>query len=119
LGNIGEDYFEDYSRGNKQKFTIMAALLHSPKLLLIDEPIVGLDPSSGLIAKQEFIKFAKEGGAVILATHTLSVAEEIASRIGLLKEGTFIAVGKIDELRKTASLKSKAGLEEIYNALIN
>ena len=64
LAGIEKGYFEDYSRGNKQKFTIMAALLHAPKLLLVDEPIVGLDPQSAEIAKKEFREFADRGGAV-------------------------------------------------------
>jgi ABC-2 type transport system ATP-binding protein len=117
LEKIQSGYFEDYSRGNKQKFTILAALLHQPKLLLIDEPIVGLDPSSAETAKQEFVKFAKNGGAVLLATHTLPVAQEISDRIGILKEGKLISVGTMEELRTQAHTSDSASLEEIYMAL--
>jgi ABC-2 type transport system ATP-binding protein len=114
LGGLEQEYFEDYSRGNKQKFAILAALLHRPKLLLIDEPIVGLDPTSAELAKQEFSAFAKRGGAVLIVTHTLPVAEEIASRIGILKDGVLVAQGTMAELRRKARLAPKATLEAVY-----
>ncbi len=117
LQGIEKDYFENYSRGNKQKFSILAALLHEPKLLLIDEPIVGLDPESATIAKSAFVQFAKEGGAILLVTHTLSVAEEISTRIGLLQAGKLVATGTMSELRKESDLGAKAKLEEVYAAL--
>ncbi|HEY9585043.1 MAG TPA: ABC transporter ATP-binding protein [Candidatus Paceibacterota bacterium] len=117
LQGLEKEYFENYSRGNKQKFTILAALLHEPKLLLIDEPIVGLDPESAAIAKTQFTQFAKQGGAVLLVTHTLSVAEDIATRIGVLKEGKLLSTGTLSELRKKANAGSTATLEEIYAVL--
>lgn len=117
LTEIQQEYFENYSRGNKQKFTILAALLHRPKLLLVDEPIVGLDPKSAQIAKELFMKFASEGGAVLLATHTLSVAQEISHTIGILKTGKLVATGNLDELRKQAKLSARANLDEVYSAL--
>ncbi|MEY4731316.1 MAG: hypothetical protein RL681_262 [Candidatus Parcubacteria bacterium] len=117
LAGLEQEYFEDYSRGNKQKFAILAALLHKPKLLLIDEPIVGLDPTSAEIAKREFSAFAKRGGAVLLVTHTLPVAEEIAARIGILKEGTLVAIGTMGELRRRARLGPKAPLDAVYRKL--
>ena len=109
--------FEDYSRGNKQKFAILAALLHRPKLLLVDEPIVGLDPASAGVAEKLFADFAREGGAVLLVTHTLSVAQKISHRIGVLKNGRLLAAGTLDELRARAKLPGEADLEEIYKAL--
>lgn len=117
LEGIEKEYFTAYSRGNKQKFSILSALLHEPKLLLVDEPIVGLDPESATIAKGEFVRFAKDGGAVLLVTHTLSVAEEIAHRIGVLKEGKLLAVGTFAELREMAGLGASASLEEVYTRL--
>lgn len=117
LSGIEDGYFEDYSRGNKQKFTILAALLHRPKLLLIDEPIVGLDPQSAHKAKEEFREFAKQGGAILLATHTLSVAQEISHRIGVLKEGRLIHQGTYSELCKITNLKEGVSLEKIYQKL--
>jgi len=117
LNDIAKGIFDECSRGNKQKMTILAALLHSPGLLIIDEPIVGLDPTSATIAKQEFLKFARSGGAVLLVTHTLSVAEEIADRIGILQKGRLMKAGTLEELRTSAGLPLEAGLEEIYMAL--
>ncbi|OHB21436.1 MAG: hypothetical protein A2939_00930 [Parcubacteria group bacterium RIFCSPLOWO2_01_FULL_48_18] len=117
LQGIEKEYFESYSRGNKQKFTILAAFLHEPKLLLIDEPIVGLDPTSAEAAKKEFARFAKNGGAVILATHTLSVAQELSHRIGVLKKGRLVASESFDGLLAKAQLKRPATLEDIYKTL--
>ncbi len=117
LEGIKDAYFQNYSRGNKQKFAIVAALLHRPKLLLVDEPIVGLDPISAGLAKNLFQEFARAGGAVLLATHTLPVAEEIAGRIGVLKQGKLMAEGSLEELRHLAQLPSAANLEKIYQSL--
>jgi ABC-2 type transport system ATP-binding protein len=117
LAGLKEGAFEDYSRGNKQKFAILAALLHSPQLLLIDEPIVGLDPTSAEIAKRKFREFAQAGGAVLMVTHTLPVAEEIAGTIGVLDAGVLTAVGSFSDLKQKAGLDDKANLEDVYQAL--
>jgi ABC-2 type transport system ATP-binding protein len=117
LNGLEKQYFEEYSRGNKQKFSILAAMSHTPKLLLVDEPIVGLDPTGAEIAKQLFIKYAKEGGSVLLVTHTLPVAESISDRIGFLKNGSLVAVGTLDQLREQAGLDGASSLEDIYKKL--
>ncbi len=117
LQGIEKGYFQDYSRGNKQKFTILAALLHRPKLLLIDEPIVGLDPTSSEITQSELKKFAHAGGAVLLVTHTLSVAQAISSRIGILKNGKLITSGTYHELAYQAKKGDNANLDIIYKVL--
>ncbi len=117
LRGTEREYFEDYSRGNKQKWSILAALLHSPKLLLIDEPIVGLDPESAQIAKDAFVRFAKDVGAVLLVTHTLPVAEEIATSIGVLKSGRLHSLGSFADLRAKAGLDGSASLEAVYARL--
>lgn len=114
LGGTEKGYFEDYSRGNKQKFTILGALIHQPRLLLVDEPIVGLDPQSAEIAKKQFCQFAKNGGAVLMATHTLSVAQEISTRIGVLQRGRLVTVGTLAELRCQVGSRKDASLEEVY-----
>lgn len=117
LAGVLDGYMENYSRGNKQKTVILAALLHRPKTLLIDEPIVGLDPESATTAKRLFRDFAKkEGGAVFLTTHTLSVAEEICDRVGIIKGGKLIAEGTLKELHAKAGEAAKT-LEEMYLAL--
>ncbi len=117
LEDMAYQYFDDYSRGNRQKFSILAALLHQPKLLLIDEPMVGLDPASAAVASKLFVSFAKEGGTILLAIHTLSVAQAIASRIGILREGRLTAHGSLSEILLAAHLPSYASLDEAYLAL--
>ncbi len=117
LQGLEKEYFEDYSRGNKQKFSITAAFSHHPKLLIIDEPIVGLDPTGAEIAKKMFVDFAKNGGSVLLVTHTLPVASEISDRIGFLKNGELIATGTLAELREQAELDTNVTLDEIYKKL--
>jgi ABC-2 type transport system ATP-binding protein len=119
LEGIEKNNFEDYSRGNKQKFSILAALSHKPKVLLIDEPIVGLDPIGAEIAKKLFVDFARGGGAVLLVTHTLPVAEEISTKIGFLKQGTLSASGTLTELRTQAGLPENASLEAVYKKLVS
>lgn len=113
LEGILDDYAENYSRGNKQKLTILAALIHRPRILIIDEPIVGLDPESALIAKNLFANFTKDGGTIFVATHTLSFIQDIASRIGILKNGKLLEEGTIHDLRKKARIESRS-LEELY-----
>lgn len=117
LSGLEQQYFEEYSRGNKQKFSITAAFSHHPQLLVIDEPIVGLDPTGAEIAKKMFVDFAKNGGSVLLVTHTLQFAEEISDRIGFLKNGELAIVGTLLELREKANLAHDAHLDDIYKKL--
>ena len=114
LQGLEKKPFEEYSRGNKQKFSIIAAMSHQPKLLVIDEPIVGLDPTGAEIAKDMFVKYKEHGGSILLVTHTLQVAEQISDRIGFLKNGTLVATGTLAELRKQAELGEDATLNDVY-----
>jgi ABC-2 type transport system ATP-binding protein len=113
LKGIEKKYFENYSRGNKQKFSILAALLHEPKLILVDEPIVGLDPESANVAMNLLHNFSKDGGTVFMATHTLPVAQKYSSKIGILHKGELIITDTLDNLRKKINNKN-ASLSEIY-----
>lgn len=113
LRPVIDGFVDNYSRGNKQKLSIIAALLHGPKVLLVDEPIVGLDPESAITAKKTFLDFAHLGGSILVCTHTLSFAESIANKIGLLKEGKLIKEGSLLELKNSAG-KPEATLEELY-----
>ena len=117
LSGIEKESFGQYSRGNRQKFSILSALMHSPKLLLIDEPIVGLDPQSASIAKKLFANFAKNGGSVLLVTHTLSAAEELSDTVGLLENAKLIASGTLAEMRSKAHVEDHAALDEVYRSL--
>lgn len=113
LHDVINGFFSDYSRGNKQKITIIAALMHDPKVLIIDEPIVGLDVESQRITKEIFREFADAGGAVLLCTHTLTVAQAIADKVGILDKGKLKVEGNIKDLRHLVKDKN-ADLETIY-----
>ena len=81
---------EEYSQGMKQRIAIASAMLHNPKLLVVDEPMIGLDPQSALVVKNILKQKASEGVAIFMSTHSLNVAEEICSRIGIIKDGQMI-----------------------------
>jgi len=81
---------EEYSQGMKQRIAIASALLHNPKLLVVDEPMIGLDPQSALVVKNILKQKALEGVAIFMSTHSLNVAEEVCSRIGIIKDGQMI-----------------------------
>lgn len=106
--------YQDYSRGVRQKYSILAALLHNPSVLLIDEPIVGLDPVSIDITKNILDNFVKEGGTVLMVTHTLFVAQELATRIGLFEKGKIKIEGTYKELVDKANLPAKTSLDDVY-----
>ena len=113
LSAVIDTYVENYSRGNKQKLSILAALLHQPRVLIADEPIVGLDPESAITTRQIFTSFAQAGGAVLLCTHTLGFAEALCHRVGLLSAGVLVQEGDLAALRNAAGLP-EASLEALY-----
>jgi len=92
---------ESYSHGMKQRTVIAAALLHKPRLLVVDEPMVGLDPKSARKVKDTLKHLSRsEGMTVFMSTHTLSVAEEVADRIGILRKGDLVALGTLGEIKQ-------------------
>lgn len=95
-----DGYFKDFSRGTKQKLSILAAFLHDPQILIIDEPILGLDPLSSKITENLLKKFSREGGTVFVSTHTLPVVQAICDRMGIIDEGKLIFEGTFTELKK-------------------
>ncbi len=103
---------ENYSHGMKQKLALAAALIHAPRVLVVDEPIVGLDPRTIRVIKAIFREMADAGGTIFMSTHTLDVAEQVADRLGIIHEGCLIALGTLDELR--ASAASADRLEDIF-----
>jgi ABC-2 type transport system ATP-binding protein len=113
LGTILDGYIESYSRGSRQKLAIVAALLHDPGLLVVDEPIVGLDPESAVRARDLLRAFADAGGAVLLCTHTLTFAEAVCRRVGLLRGGRLVAEGDLASLRNRAGAPG-GSLEDLY-----
>lgn len=106
-------YIEGYSHGMKQKLAFTAAFLHSPKILIVDEPMVGLDPSSSRLLKDLFKEGCRQGTTIFLSTHTLSVAEELADRIGILSRGKLIAIGTMEQLREKAR-SGTGNLESLF-----
>ena len=104
---------ESYSHGMRQKLLISSALVHHPELIVVDEPMVGLDPRSARILKDLVRSFVDAGGTVFLSTHTLEVAEALCDRIGIISGGRMIALGTMDDLRAQAHAGG-AHLEEIF-----
>lgn len=102
---------EEYSHGMKQRIVIASAFIHNPALVLIDEPMVGLDPKSARIVKDMFVDFRNKGGAIFVSTHTLSLAEEISDNIGIMNKGNLIYQGGIENLRERLQKKN---LEDLY-----
>ena len=101
------------SMGNKQKVAIVAALLHEPRLLVLDEPLIGLDARSSKILKELIIFHAKKGGAVIFSTHIMEVAEKLCTRVGIINKGKLVGEGTVDELRKLVK-GAEGSLEDIF-----
>jgi ABC-2 type transport system ATP-binding protein len=93
---------EGFSRGMKQKLALAGALIHAPELLILDEPLTGLDAGAARQVKDLLLSHVAKGGTVILTTHILEVAERLAQRIGIIQHGRLIAQGTLDELRVTA-----------------
>jgi ABC-2 type transport system ATP-binding protein len=104
---------EEYSHGMRQKVIFGAAFAHDPEVLIIDEPMVGLDPQSMRLIKDMLKLYAGRGTTVFVSTHTLSVAEELCDRIGIVNQGTLILEGTISELRKTAASEGE-NLESLF-----
>jgi ABC-2 type transport system ATP-binding protein len=104
---------ESYSHGMRQKILISSALVHHPELIVVDEPMVGLDPRSARILKDLLRSFVDSGGTVFLTTHTLEVAEAVCDRIGIMAGGKIVALGTMDDLRAQAHAGG-AHLEEIF-----
>ena len=113
LSDFLDQLTENYSHGMKQRIAVAAALVHRPKLLVLDEPMVGLDPRMMRIVKEQLRARAEQGMSVFISTHTLAVAEEIADRIGVIDHGRLQFVGTKAELRAKLA-DHEASLERLY-----
>lgn len=102
LGNL----ISSYSHGMKQKLAVISALVHQPKLLVLDEPFVGLDPRAAFILKEFMHELADQGSAIFFSTHVLEVAEKLCNKVGIIKNGALIASGTMDEVRGNSSLEN-------------
>ena len=106
---------ESYSHGMRQKLLISSALVHGPRLIVVDEPMVGLDPKAARMIKDLLRTFVQQGGTVFLSTHTLEVAEVLCDRIAIIQNGAIRAMGTMDELRAEAEAEAgTGGLEEVF-----
>ncbi|HTP03256.1 MAG TPA: ABC transporter ATP-binding protein [Anaerolineales bacterium] len=116
LTNAADDTIDSYSHGMQQKTALAAALMHDPKVLVLDEPTVGLDPKSARLIKDILRQMADRGTAVFLSTHILEIAERMCDRIGIIDRGRLIAVGTIEELRSLGK-SGQSSLEDIFLGL--
>lgn len=104
---------ESYSHGMRQKLIISGALVHRPEVIVVDEPMVGLDPRSARLLKDLFRQFVNRGGTVLMSTHTLEVAETMCDRIAILHGGRIVASGNMAELQEQTS-SEELGLEDLF-----
>ncbi len=111
------DLIEAYSHGMKQRLIIAAALLHEPRVIVVDEPMVGLDPAAIKMVKDILKGLARQGTTIFMSTHTLSVAEDLCDRIGIIHRGNLIAMGTTRELKRMARVQ-EADLEAVFLRLI-
>jgi ABC-2 type transport system ATP-binding protein len=112
LQEVADQLIENYSHGMRQKLVLAAQLMHEPRVLIVDEPMVGLDPQSTRTIKRLLRQLVADGRTIFLSTHTLSVAEELADRIGVIHRGRLLFIGTIAELR--ARLAADGNLEDLF-----
>jgi len=116
LMDWSDDLIESFSHGMKQRLIMAAALLHEPEVIIVDEPMVGLDPVGIKMVKSLFKKLAAGGVTIFMSTHTLQVAQEVCDRIGIIHQGRLVASGTTEELKREAMLQD-ADLEDIFISL--
>ena len=108
------DLISTYSHGMKQKLAIISALVHRPKLLLLDEPFVGLDPKASVILKEIMRNICDEGGAIFFSTHVLDVAEKLCDKVAIIKDGILVASGDMEQI-----VKPGQSLESIFLEVVS
>ena len=108
-----DELVESYSHGMKQRLATCAALVHQPRVLIVDEPMVGLDPHGAKFLKEAFRRYADEGMSILLSTHSLNVAEEVADRLAIIHKGSIIAIGTLENI-KSAAGNAEIRLEDMF-----
>ena len=116
ISEFYDNLTEDYSHGMKQRVAFAAAMIHNPDVVILDEPMVGLDPKSMRLVKDLLRRRAEQGTTVFMSTHTLAIAEEIADRIGVINHGELLFLGTFEELQSKLA-NEEGNLEELYLAL--
>ena len=113
LSDRSDDLIESYSHGMKQRLVMAAALVHDPEVIIVDEPMVGLDPLAIKMVKNIFRSLAEQGVTIFISTHTLKVAEDICDRIGIIHKGALIASGTPEDLKREVN-ELDADLEQVF-----
>jgi ABC-2 type transport system ATP-binding protein len=113
LDNWTHELIESYSHGMKQRLIMSAALLHDPEVIIVDEPMVGLDPAAIIMVKDLFKSLADQGVTIFMSTHTLQIAEDTCDRIAVINKGRLIAMGTTQELQREAHV-TEADLERVF-----
>ena len=113
LDDWRDELVESYSHGMRQKLIISSAFIHKPDVIVVDEPMVGLDPKAARILKDLFREYTRRGHTVMMSTHTLEVAETMCDRIGIIQGGKIRALGTMDDLRANSAAGTQ-GLEDIF-----
>lgn len=109
------DLISAYSHGMKQKLALISALVHEPKLLILDEPFVGLDPKASVILKDIMREICGKGGAILFSTHVLDVAEKLCSKVAIIKDGTMVVSGEMEQIVKPGQTLESIFMEVISN----
>jgi ABC-2 type transport system ATP-binding protein len=117
LSEWQNELIESFSHGMKQRLVMASAFIHQPKVIIVDEPMVGLDPRGAKLVKEVFRGFCAQGGTVFMSTHTLEIAEEVCDRIAIIQEGKIVAVGTIKDLREQSGSQGKT-LDSIFFKLV-
>jgi ABC-2 type transport system ATP-binding protein len=118
LADWANELIESYSHGMKQRLIMSAALLHEPEIIIVDEPMVGLDPAAIIMVKELFKQLARKGVSIFMSTHTLAVAEDTCDRVGIIQRGRLIASGTTSDLQHEANV-TDADLEKVFLNLTN
>jgi ABC-2 type transport system ATP-binding protein len=105
---------ENLSHGTRQRLAFASAFLHEPEVVIVDEPMVGLDPKNARVVKEELKARSREGVTVFLSTHLLNVAQELADRVGIINHGKLLALGTVEEIRAQAGGRADESLEELF-----
>ena len=113
LQDFADELIEGYSHGMRQKLVIAGALIHNPKVIIVDEPLVGFDPKGARQVKQLFQYLCKNGTTIFMPTHSLGVAEAMCHRVGIIQKGKMIAVGTVEQLRSQAE-HQHGDLEDVF-----
>ena len=117
LAQVAEELIETYSQGMRQKLSFASCFLHQPRIVVVDEPWVGLDPKNVRAVKSYLREQTRQGLTVFMSTHSLSIVEEVADRIGIIHHGRLLHIGTVEEIKALASAKGGAGggsLEEVF-----